>query len=70
MIKKFQPQQREECWCDDCDSSLVESDKPKTGQFYIQHGSTYNKESKDFTGDYVGVMFAICADCLSFNKLP
>ena len=55
----------EEFWCNCCDQNKVHSDKPETGKFFSQHGHTWNVKEQKTTEDYVMVVFALCANCLS-----
>lgn len=57
------PRTPQSYWCHECDKNTVDSDKPETGSFFTQHGHAYNNETRDFDGEYLGVMFAICASC-------
>jgi len=67
-------------YCQECDSSenIVESGKPETGSFFIQHGHRWHAErgyhGKDERplfpnhcfagGEYEAVVFAICQRCM------
>ncbi len=51
-------------WCNICDAKKVTSDNPKTGRFYLQYGHDYK------TGNYVGVFYALCPDCMKIGHKP
>lgn len=61
--EKYDPKLPQVHWCSICDMKLVDSENEETGHFYIQHGHIYDPELKEFEGDYVAVMFAICSEC-------
>lgn len=76
-IEPFIPRSSECFWCSRCDHNLVESYRneqgdgvTRGGQFFLVHGHIYfhaymasiNATSR--TGDYQGVLFAVCDDCL------
>jgi len=64
--KFIQPQK---FWCNACDQNKVDADNQETGYFFKVHGHTYDATTKEFDGDYVGVMFAICKSCLPLHHL-
>lgn len=67
-MKRHVPRTPQSFWCDKCDSNSVDSDKPETGFFHVQFGHAYNRETQEFDGEYVGVMFALCKYCAEDAK--
>lgn len=63
-MKEHEPRTHQTFWCSECDANLVDSEKPETGKFFVHFGHAFNSETKEFDGDYVGVMSAICHKCL------
>lgn len=59
----YYPKEKIEFWCNKCDHDLVKSDDESTGNFYIQFGHRFNQETKQYDGDYVAVMYAVCSHC-------
>lgn len=62
-MKLHTPRTPQSFWCGKCDQKMVDSNRPETGSFFVQHGHAYDNETKEFDGEYVGVMFAICTPC-------
>lgn len=50
-------------WCNQCDRNPVDSDKPETGSFFVIFGHIYDRETRQYNGEYTGTMFAVCSDC-------
>jgi len=63
-LEPYEPRQTEQFWCSVCDAKPVDSDKPETGRFFVQFGHTYKQSTRQYDGNYVGVMFALCSDCI------
>lgn len=61
--RSYQPAHRAEFWCNVCDRNVVDSEKPETGDFFLQYGHAFNSDSRAYDGEYIGVMFAICNEC-------
>ena len=66
-IEPYQPRTHQVYWCNRCDCTQVDSTKPETGIFTIAFGHAFSQESKEYDGDWVGVMFAVCKPCLDQN---
>lgn len=65
-MKLFQPSVKSELWCNKCDSHIVDSERPVTGSFFIQHGSKLKTTEKGIEIDYTTythVVFALCHLC-------
>lgn len=62
---EHQPRTHQAFWCNCCDNSIVDSDKPDTGKFFVQFGHAYSAEEKEYSGEYLGVMYALCPACLN-----
>ena len=62
-MQKYSPKTPQKFWCNICDAHIVDSEDIISGSFYTQFGHSYNKAEKDYTGEYVGVMFAVCKHC-------
>ena len=41
----------------------MDSTRPVTGDFYVVGGHAYDKESSEYDGEYLSVMFAVCKSC-------
>ena len=63
-LTPYKPRTKQEFWCNSCDAVTVASDAPDTGSFYIQYGHCFKQTEMEYSGEYVGVMFALCADCI------
>lgn len=61
----FTPSKPTEFWCSVCDQHKVNSEDESTGVFHVQFGHQFNQETKQYDGDYVGVMYAICDKCIT-----
>lgn len=61
----YQPRTRQEYWCNCCDNQIVDSEQPNTGRFFLQSGHSYNKETREYDGEYSMVLFAFCTVCLN-----
>lgn len=61
--RQHQPTKPTRFWCNHCDSQTVDSENPKTGQFYTVFGHGYSAKERNYEGEYVGVMFALCTRC-------
>ena len=62
-LDEHKPRMTQRFWCNKCDAKIVDTEKPETGKFYVQFGHGYSARDKDYTGDYTGVMFALCPEC-------
>lgn len=62
-LEPHTPRTPQRFWCNRCDQQTVDSEKPETGNFYVIFGHVYNLETRDYDGEYNGVMFAICPKC-------
>ena len=60
----YTPRTHQSFWCNRCDCRTVDSQKPETGNFFIQFGHSFDDSEKEYSGDYHGVMFAFCNTCL------
>lgn len=60
---EYIPSTPQKFWCRECDLHIVDSENPTTGKFFVMFGSAYNKETKEYDGEYTGVMYAICSHC-------
>lgn len=69
-IKPYTPRTRQVFWCNECDCYQVDSEKPETGFFSLRFGHQFDHTTKEYDGDYVGVMFAICKDCAPPAEFP
>jgi len=61
----YEPSEPTSYWCDKCDTRIVDSYDNTTGLFYVQYGHSYNKETCKFDGEYIGVMYALCHECIT-----
>lgn len=52
-----------EHWCADCDSNVVRSSSKGTGRWFIATGHRWSAKG-EWKGEYVPVLFALCAECL------
>lgn len=66
-LEPYQPRTHQVYWCSRCDCTQVDSNKAETGIFTLAFGHAFSQGSKEYDGDYVGVMFAICRPCLDTN---
>lgn len=62
-LEPYTPVKPEQYWCNVCDHNIVDSENPLTGHYYVQIGHAWNSKSKNYDGDYTGVMFALCYEC-------
>jgi len=62
-MKEYNPEEDTRFYCSGCDSVIVDSSDKNTGQFYTQFGHMHDRHSRQYNGDYVGVMFAYCHNC-------
>ena len=62
-LEPYTPRTKQSFWCKRCDAKAVDSDKPETGNFYVIFGHSYSQKSREYDGEYTGVMFALCNDC-------
>ena len=62
------PKTKKEFWCAMCDQGPVNSDDLSTGRFFSVFGDSYDYTAKDFTGEWLPVLFAICNHCLEFDN--
>lgn len=65
---QYTPGSKQEYWCNQCNCNVVYSDDSTTGKFYVQFGHGYNPTTKEYDGEYTGVMFAVCAECTKEEK--
>ena len=63
-MEQITPKKSAEFWCNKCDANVVNSTDESTGKFFVQFGHQYDAKTGQYDGDYVGVMFALCKDCL------
>lgn len=63
MQVAIQPKKPIKFWCDVCDLHIVDSENKKSGKFYTQSGHAYNPETREYDGDWVHVMYAVCSHC-------
>ena len=68
MSKHYQPTEHQRFWCTHCDAKIVDSQDPSTGHFRVAFGHQYSDQTKQYDGEYVGVMFAVCNVCDTYNK--
>lgn len=59
----YEPRTHQRFWCSHCDATMVDSQHPETGNFYLAFGHRYDDNTKEYDGEYLGVMFAICREC-------
>lgn len=59
----YKPSTPQVFYCHCCDAAKVDSEKPDTGSFYVQAGHAYDYKTKEYDGEYVSVMFALCCEC-------
>lgn len=64
MAKQIFPQRQVVFWCNNCDAKHVDSENTSTGFFFVQFGHQYDAKKGGYEGEYVGVMFAVCNECL------
>ena len=64
-LEPFKPSKPTEHWCAECDCKIVNSEDGKSGSFFTVFGHVFSKESRQYDGEYVGVMFAVCSDCIN-----
>jgi hypothetical protein len=67
-LEPHQPSLPTQFWCNDCDCVLVDSTDLLTGLFFVIFGHAWSSQSQHFDGEYKGVMFAICKDCLKTKE--
>lgn len=67
-MKVHIPRTPQDFWCSECDRNSVDSTKPETGTYYTQFGHSFDRETGEYDGEYVGVMFAICKYCADSDK--
>ena len=60
---EHKPRTRQEFWCSECDSVKVDSEKPETGRFFIVFGHAFDQATKEYDGEYTGVMYSVCFNC-------
>lgn len=58
------PENFQSFWCTKCDREAVNSNNPDTGKFFIFHGHSYSQKDREYTGNYIGIMIAVCHNCL------
>lgn len=68
LMKPYTPKTPQRFWCTECDHNTVDSTQPETGTFHLQFGHTFDPEKREYDGDYLGVMFAICKPCMTAFK--
>ena len=61
---QYEPRSHQKYWCNHCDTEQVESQNPESGQYFVAFGHKYEKNSSEYDGEYLGVMFALCKNCL------
>jgi hypothetical protein len=59
----YQPTKQAEFYCNFCDIRIVDSTKPETGKFFLHFGHSYCQATKQYDGNYTGVMNAVCCVC-------
>lgn len=62
-LEPYTPRTPQSFWCKHCDSVAVDSTKPETGNFYVVYGHAFDRETMEYDGEYLGVMFAECKAC-------
>ncbi len=62
-LELYTPQTPQVFYCSQCDRNTVDSQKPETGSFHRVFGHSFDQTKKEYSGQYTGVMFAICAEC-------
>jgi ribosomal protein L37AE/L43A len=62
-LEPFKPSKPTEHWCAKCDCKIVNSEDGKSGSFFTVFGHVFSKESRQYDGEYVAVMFALCNGC-------
>lgn len=68
MLEPYTPRTPRSFWCSQCDAAMVDSTKPETGTFHVQFGHQFDRETSEYDGEYVGVMFAFCKPCMTAFK--
>ena len=63
MLDPYYPRTPQSFWCKKCDQKKVDSTKPESGNFYVVFGHAYDRQSTEYDGEYLGVMFAVCKSC-------
>lgn len=61
----YQPESHQVFWCHQCGAEKVNSKNEETGKFFVFHGHSFDNTTHEYDGDYHGVMFALCSECLS-----
>lgn len=59
----YKPRKDASFWCNLCDWNIVDSTKPESGDFFVQFGHMYSIDERQYSGEYTGVMFALCKNC-------
>jgi len=60
----YQPTEQQIFWCNECDSQKVDSNDETSGKYFIVFGHSWSQSSKQYDGEYTGVMFTLCCNCL------
>lgn len=64
-MEPYTPRTHQSFWCNQCDIVNVRSEDTSTGRFFVQSGHAFDYDNKEYDGDYHGVMFAVCKQCLT-----
>lgn len=61
----YKPRTKQVFHCACCDHYKVDSEDETTGRFFVMAGHTFNRQGKEYDGEYNSVMFAYCRSCLT-----
>ena len=68
MPRPYTPTTHQSFWCKTCDTNSVDSLQSESGDFFVVFGHAYDQTTKEYDGEYLGVMFAVCKDCQAVSN--
>ena len=63
MFEAYTPKTAQRFWCAQCDNHIVDSTDTTSGAFHVVAGHGHNRDSQEYDGEYLSVMFAVCRAC-------
>jgi hypothetical protein len=69
-LEPYTPTKKAQFWCNRCDHYVVDSEDGATGTFFVQFGHSFSRAHMEYDGNYTGVMFAFCRECIGKECIP
>jgi len=66
-IQEYEPRTPQRQLCTQCDERVVDSEEKSTGIFTTQVGFSFSRNTGDYNGNHVMILYAVCSHCLIRN---